>query len=45
MLKALNALDPDTPLMIEHLKTEEAYRLSAAYIRSVADEVGLDFVH
>lgn len=44
LLKALVDLDPDTPLMIEHLKTEEAYRLSAEYIRSVADEVGVAFV-
>ena len=44
LLRELNKLDPDMPLMIEHLKTEEAYRLSAKYIRSVADEIGLTFV-
>jgi sugar phosphate isomerase/epimerase len=44
LLKELHKLDPDTPLMIEHLKTEEVYRLSAEYIRGVADEVGVVFV-
>jgi sugar phosphate isomerase/epimerase len=34
-------LDPDTPLMIEHLQTEDAYRQAAAYIRTVAAEVGV----
>jgi hypothetical protein len=27
--------------MIEHLTEEEDYRLSAEYIRSIADEVGV----
>lgn len=44
LLRELNKLEPDTPLMIEHLKTEEAYRLSAQYIRDVAGEVGVSFV-
>ncbi len=43
LLRELDKLDPDTPLMIEHLHAEEDYRLSAAYIRSVADEIGLVF--
>jgi len=43
LLRELDKLDPDTPLMIEHLQAEEDYRLSAAYIRSVADQVGLAF--
>lgn len=43
MLAELNKLEPDTPLMIEHLHTEEDYRLSAEYIRGVAAEVGLMF--
>jgi len=41
LLRELNNLDPDTPLMIEHLRAEEDYRLSAAYIRGVADEIGV----
>jgi sugar phosphate isomerase/epimerase len=44
LLRELDKLDPDTPLMIEHLKEEEEYRLSAEYIRSVADEIGVKFV-
>ncbi len=43
LLRELDKLDPDTPLMIEHLHAEEDYRLSAAYIRGVADEIGLAF--
>lgn len=43
LLRELDKLDPDTPLMIEHLHAEEDYRLSAGYIRGVADEVGLAF--
>ncbi len=44
LLQALDQLDADMPLMIEHLKTEEEYRQSAAYIREVAGEAGLSFV-
>jgi len=40
-LQELDRLDPDTPLMVEHLKTEEEYALAVSYIRSVADEVGV----
>ena len=43
LLRELDKLDPDTPLMIEHLHAEEDYRLSAEYIRGVAGEVGLAF--
>lgn len=43
LLRELDKLDPDTPLMIEHLHAEDDYRLSAAYIRGVADEIGLAF--
>jgi sugar phosphate isomerase/epimerase len=43
LLRELDKLEPDTPLMIEHLHAEEDYRLSAAYIRGVADEIGLAF--
>ena len=39
LLRELDKLDPDTPLMIEHLQSEEDYRLSAAYIRDLADEI------
>jgi sugar phosphate isomerase/epimerase len=32
---------PDTPLMIEHLKGAEEYRLAAEHIRSVAKKIGV----
>jgi sugar phosphate isomerase/epimerase len=42
-LQELNRLDPDTPLMLEHLSTAEDYALSAGYIRSVAQELNIMF--
>jgi len=41
LLREIEKVGPDTPLMIEHLQTHEAYQLSADYIRSVASEVGV----
>ena len=41
LLTEINKLDPDTPLMVEHLKTAEEYRLSAEYIRGIAQELDL----
>jgi len=41
LLREIENLGPDTPLMIEHLQTQEAYQLSADYIRSVASEIGV----
>ncbi len=35
-LRELNQLDPDMPLMLEHLPSEEEYALAAAHIRAVA---------
>lgn len=43
-LTELSHLHPDTPLMIEHLATEEEYRLSAEYICRVANQNGLHLV-
>jgi sugar phosphate isomerase/epimerase len=43
LLQEIHRLDPDMPLMIEHLHEEEAYRKSASYIREVADGIGLTF--
>ena len=40
-LRELAKLDPDTPLMLEHLPNEEEYRLAAEYIRAVAQQNGL----
>ena len=39
-LKCLSKI-PDTPLMLEHLKGAEEYRLAAEYVRSVARETVL----
>jgi len=41
-LKELSKLDPDTPLMVEHLKGEEEYAKAAEHIRSVARQSGID---
>ncbi len=35
-LQELKTLDPDTPLMLEHLNSEEEYRQAADYIRGLA---------
>jgi sugar phosphate isomerase/epimerase len=35
-LRELNALDPDTPLILEHLPAAEDYHLAAAFVRGVA---------
>jgi len=40
-LRELSRLDPDTPLMLEHMKTAEAYRAAAEYVRKVAREQNL----
>jgi sugar phosphate isomerase/epimerase len=40
-LRELDRLDPDTPLMLEHLRSEEEYRLAADHIRGVAREEGV----
>lgn len=41
-LKELSRLDPDLPVMLEHLPNEEEYREAAAYVRSVAGETGVE---
>ncbi len=41
LLRELDGLDGDTPLLLEHLPREEEYVLAAAYVRSVAREVGV----
>lgn len=40
-LSELDKLDPDTPLIIEHLQTEEQYAAAAAHIRRTAEELGI----
>jgi len=40
-LRRLDACDPDTPLMLEHLTRPEQYRAAAAHIRKVAQGLGV----
>ena len=40
-LTELNALPPDTPLMLEHLPDEQEYALAAQHIREAADREGI----
>jgi sugar phosphate isomerase/epimerase len=42
-LQELDRLEPDAPLMLEHLATDEDYRLAADYVRSVAVRTGVQF--
>ena len=36
-------LDPDMPLMLEHLPNDDEYRVAAAYVRGVAEREGIVF--
>ena len=40
-LQELDKLDPNTPLLLEHLSSQEEYELAANYIRSIAMDVGI----
>jgi sugar phosphate isomerase/epimerase len=40
-LTELNKLDPNLPLLLEHLPDEAEYRLAADYVRAVARQVGV----
>ncbi len=40
-LSELARLDPDIPLLLEHLPGENEYREAAAYVRAVASGLGL----
>ena len=42
MLKAINAVDPDIPLMLEHLPSLSDYDAAAAHVRAVAAKCGLE---
>lgn len=42
-LHELNKLDPDVPLMLEHMKDAETYRAAAAHIRTVATTEEISF--
>ena len=41
LLRELDRLDPDLPLMLEHLPQAGEYDLAAAYVRGVAGEIGV----
>ena len=41
LLQEMAKLDPDSPLMVEHLKGEAAYTAATDHIRGVADAVGV----
>jgi sugar phosphate isomerase/epimerase len=43
-LHEFNQLDPDTPLMLEHLPTEADYTQAAAHVRMVAQSLNLTFL-
>lgn len=43
-LQELSRLHPDTPLLLEHLSSEEDYRLAAEYILDIAQKERLQFV-
>ncbi len=41
LLRGAERLGPDTPVLLEHLPTEEEYRLAGAHVRSQADAYGV----
>jgi sugar phosphate isomerase/epimerase len=41
LLTEMSRLDPDTPILVEHLTEEEEYRQAVAHVRGVADSLGL----
>jgi sugar phosphate isomerase/epimerase len=41
LLTELDRLDPDTPILVEHLTTDAEYAAAVAHIRAVAGELGL----
>jgi sugar phosphate isomerase/epimerase len=41
LLRTLDPLGPELPIMLEHLKTAEEYAQAASYVRGIAAEVGV----
>ena len=41
-LRELDKLDPDMPLVLEHMTREEDFDRGAAYIRRLAEEEGIE---
>ncbi len=42
LLSELNRLGTDVPVMLEHLPSDEDYRLAAGHIRSIATRIGIE---
>jgi sugar phosphate isomerase/epimerase len=42
ILRALDGLDSDTPLMLEHLPNQREYQQAADHVRAVARDIGVD---
>jgi L-ribulose-5-phosphate 3-epimerase UlaE len=40
-LTEMDRLDPDTPLLVEHLSSDAEYAAAVAHVRAVAGELGL----
>jgi sugar phosphate isomerase/epimerase len=41
LLREMDRLDPDTPILVEHLTEDEEYREAAGHVRAVAERLGL----
>jgi sugar phosphate isomerase/epimerase len=41
LLTEMARLDPDTPILVEHLRTQTEYRAAVEHVRGVAQELGL----
>ena len=41
LLTELSRLDPDTPILVEHLGSDAEYEAAVAHVRGVADALGL----
>ena len=41
LLTELSRLDPDTPILVEHLSSDAEYEAAVAHVRGVADALGL----
>lgn len=42
LLREMDKLAPDTPIMLEHLSVPEDYVLAGDYVRSIAQEIGVE---
>lgn len=42
LLSVLDDLDGDLPVLLEHLDSAEAYEQAGAYVRGIADEIGVE---